>query len=344
MKHLKFRKNASAFSLFALSFIFSVSANAETTAPNYHLVGWLNTFVPGAGQALLGDYVLAGAQATLEVSTFLIGYNVAGRSTMTLDGAPDALPTRTTKIIQTCKKDKNGICEKNTTRFNSVNAPPSNLIVPLASDTLQEFGIKYHMVNVYNSYREAAAGTDPLIDQTSTGNLFLAPFNLDVLSDPWVWGGLTVSAAALYINYQSTVAQGGLTPFPHFTRTTNEIYGFNNILMFPAGSGAPEEMFYRGFVQNEAYHAVQSPFFSIAVSTLAYTFSHSSDDRPSAAITGAYLGFLTHHNDGRLSKGIAYHFWADVFAGILQMAIVHYQQGLNNNGTAPVSFIFETKF
>jgi hypothetical protein len=317
------------------------SLTAEAT-PNFHLLGWVNAVVPGGGQYMLGNYGLGALQTGLEVGTFYAGFSNSALSPMTLDGVPEDLPTQTTNFSKVNVKQRNctynaslkkTVCTTTTvsTTTGSASTGAVDLSRSLYADWLQEFGLKYHMVNVYNAYREAAGpnasiGTQA-IDQTSTADLFLAPFKWDNLSDSWVWPALVVSAGALIYNYNQAVRNGQLTAIAPLNKGSQRQYDFTYLAVFPSGSGAPEEMFYRGFLQYEMYNMVESPFFSIGMSTLAYTFSHSADDRPSAAITGAYLGWLAHHNHGSLSKSIAFHFWSDILAGIYQITIVRKESG-----------------
>ena len=271
--------------------------------PTDHLVGWLNTFVPGSGQCLLGNCLLGVGQATLEVSSFWVGYHLSRRTPLTLDGAPERIPRY---------------------RSNRVYTADVNIDKGLEADLLQEFGIKFHMVNTYNAYRQAALNPHLSsseigqgIDQTTTGELFLAPFKSDNLTQPWVYVPLGISIGAILVDYFSSSRSLGAATIPRLATSSNILYGATYGALIPLGSGAPEEMFYRGFFQNEMYRLAPSPYIAIPLSTLAYTFSHEAGiDRVSAAITGTYLGYLTYRNHGQLSQGIAFHFWADIVSGL----------------------------
>jgi membrane protease YdiL (CAAX protease family) len=75
-------------------------------------------------------------------------------------------------------------------------------------------------------------------------------------------------------------------------------------------------MFYRGFLQAEFRGLTGTPFAAIPLSTAAFAFSHApGSGRISAAVAGAYLGFLAEKNHGRLGPGIAVHFWSDLLLG-----------------------------
>ncbi|MBC7691440.1 MAG: CPBP family intramembrane metalloprotease [Methylotenera sp.] len=309
-------------------FLFCASASA---APNYHLLGWVNTFVPGAGEVMLGNPGLGIVQAVSEVGTFSIGYANSRRSPLTLDGVPEDIPSpqvtkkRISTRAQYCRiHPTDVICSQGSPNdkllISTFSSTPISIQKSLSADILQEFGIKYHMVNVFNAYREAAQGV-PNIDRTPTGELFLSPFRGSVLSEPEVFIPLGISVAAVFASYYFTV-KDGLPAGPKLTKGSNRLYATTYAVVFPVGSAVPEEMFYRGFIQNEAYSLVPSPWFAIPVSTLAYTLSHTGDEMPTAAITGLWLGSVAYMNHGMLSKGIAYHFWANVFAGILAIELL----------------------
>lgn len=315
---------------------FFIGLPSALAVPDYHLVGWFNTFIPGGGQALLGDYPLAGTQAVLETGTMIYGYHLSKRSPLTLDGVPEDLPVvggkniTTTKTNTTCVKTQK-IGGKNVcTKFATTTSSSSSVSIdndehdfkkPLYADLLLEFGIKYHMVNVFNAYREAyqlnGSPGDEMIDQRPTKDLFLDPFQLDNFKSPWVWGALAIVAGATIYDFNNQVTNG-ITPIQKMNGYSTGLFAFNYIAWRPIGSGAPEEMFYRGFLQNEMYDIVPSPFFSIAMSSLAFSFSHGANtgSRIGAGISGLYLGWLAHKEHGNLAQGITLHFWSDLFLGI----------------------------
>lgn len=311
---------------------FSLATSYVSAAPNYHWVGWFNTVVPGGGQFLLGNYGSAALELTLEGSTFGVGYAMSRLDPMTLDGVPEDLPIRGTSTVYNTKSRL--VC----VRFNSTtkkcdrfanrnyNAPTDvrdeterDFAKPIVASILQEFGIKYHMVNVFNAYREAATVdgkiTDPWIDPRPTSEMFKDPFRLDTLSSPWVYAPI---AGVLGISIYDYFAQGkaGIDPLSRMNTASNALFGFNYIFMQPFGSGAPEEMFFRGFVQNEFYHLVESPYFSVPMQTALFALAHRDSGRVGAAISGLYLGTLAHKNGGNLAESIAVHFWSVVILGI----------------------------
>lgn len=300
-------------------------------SPNYHLVGWLNTFVPGGGQFLLGNGWQGAAQAGIEISTFGVGYALSARTSLTLDGVPEDYPAVNTRLGS--RTTLNKVCVQYNTlhqctkyalkpaksSYYTFDNTPVDFSKPIAAAILQEVGIKYHMVNVFEAYRSAYSlhpdEGGQGIDTRPTIDLFKDPFKWDTVSSPWVWIPLLMVLGITGYDYASQVSNGVPTIQP-LTNFSNISVGFNQLGLYPVGSGAPEEMFYRGFLQNEAFHLVNSPFFAIPLSTAAFSFSHGPDGRIGAAVTGSYLGFLAYKNNGNLSEGIALHFWSVVVLGL----------------------------
>jgi len=293
-------------------------------SPNYHLVGWLNTFIPGSGQLLLGRPFFALTQATLEIGSFSWGYSMSKLSPLSLDGVPESLP----------------VFGRAQTRRQGANQ--ADLEKPLYADLLQEFGIKYHMVNTFEAYRDAAAN-DPeassRIDQSSTLDLFVAPFKLSNWSDPWVFA--PIAAVALYavgdyfFSRNSNPRDQRLTPYSNF------LYSFNYGAWQPIGSGAPEEMFFRGFLENELYAVVPSPYFAVPLSALAFSLAHGpGTGRLTAGVAGAYLGALAYREKFQLAKGITVHYWADLLLGIDTIL----QSQTAQRGTPPSAFYIQVGY
>ena len=293
--------------------------NSEA-APSFHLVGWVNTIVPGGGALLLDEPCLAAVQATVEVGTFLGGYSLSNKGTMTLDGVGETIPAR----------GSNGTGNRAT--------DPQDITPALQGDFLQEIGLKYHMVNVYDSYRRSGASGGQGIDDTSIRDLFLSPFQTENLESPWVYIGLVGSLAAHAIMY-STQGTTSTTPL---TARSNIQYDALYGAVYPVGSGAPEEMFYRGFLQNEFYEMTGTPYAAVPLSAAAFMFSHSSDGYLGAGALGLYLGTLTYLEKGRLSKSIAIHFWNDVIMGAFAIAALN--RNAYSSSVRPIYFSFGTEF
>ena len=287
--------------LFISAAILVVSVLSGTSVswaePSYHLIGWLNTFVPGSGRFLMGENGRGALEASVEITTFGIGYSLSPLSPMTIDGVPVSIPNR--------RKQTKGSAEATNAQFQK----------GLYAEWLQVFGLKAHMTNTFLAYRDSGA---PGVDLTPTKDLFLAPFAKQELSNPWVYWGLLSSFATVALDCTVAIMRKqGVNKHARLTTPSLAMYDTTAIGLIPLGSGAPEEMFYRGFLQNEMLQAFSTPYAAIPVSTTAYALSHQSGvDQWVAAMTGFYLGLMTYQNEGRLSPGIAYHYWSDIFVGI----------------------------
>ena len=322
---------------------FKGATPVKADLPSASRVGWLNVFLPGGGQLLLGNYAAAAMQAALEGSTFAVGYELSAKSPMTLDGVPEDIPSPHRSFLRLGNLNCQVINGKRQcTRASSSSVvayqSPVDIQKALIADFLQEVGLKAHMVNVYDAYRATLRPeTGSFVDRTPTGQLFAAPFKKDDVFSSWVIYPLLLSVA--YHAYSFSTEQATVAA-PLSGRSKTE-YGLVYSTMYPVGSAAPEEMFYRGFLQNEAYRASQSRWAGVLFSTLAYTLSHSPDSYVGAATSGLYLGALTYHENGKLSKGIAFHFWSDVIGGIHAILSLQKNQQIL---TKPAQLSFSAEF
>lgn len=338
-----------------ISVLLSILALPVSTsfvdAQSFHVVGWTNTFIPGGGQLLLGNYQLAAIQAVGEISTFGYGFLLSKRSPLTIDGVPEDYPgvtptlTRRSRTTYVCPAGSLNplthrcavplVPQQTSTTSTSYSSDAQDLRRPVSAAFLQEVGLKYHMVNVFDAYRVAAKKQGMIdagqgIDDREPLDFFKDPFRAENIFDPWVYIPLLLTAVEIGFDYSATLQ--GSSGIQRLTPLTNAFVGFNQMVLYPLGSGAPEEMFYRGFLQNEARFIINSGWFSIPVSTLAFSLSHSSEGHMGAAITGTYLGYLAHRNNGKLGKGIALHFWSVFLLGIEAFVLT-----LNEQRAPPVS-------
>jgi hypothetical protein len=304
----------------------------ESAYANFHTVGWVNTFVPGGGRLVMGEYLEAGKEAAIEVGTFGVGYNMSPYSSLTLDGTPIDYPSVGTYTFTSKRREsycyrydpvkKRCVAYRNrtiTTTNSTTDYSEKDASKALSAAFLQEFGLKYHIMNAFFSYRDQynIEGGDPGqgIDQRSAKEMFKDPFRWEVLSSAWVYVPIALTSAFVFFDYRSQLnqIQQEITPLNSRSRA---YLAFDQMVMYPVGSAAPEEAFYRGFVQNEFYYLVRSPYFSVPMSSLVFALSHSQDGWPSAFITGLYQGMIAYKNDGDLSYGNAIHFWGVVVLGI----------------------------
>lgn len=305
---------------------------AECASANFHAIGWVNTFVPGGGRLLMGEYGEAGKEAAIEMGSFGLGYSMSPDSSFTLDGTPIDYPSIGTYTFTTKRREsycsvydpirKRCVQYRNktiSTTSSAADYSEQDASKPLTAALLQEFGLKYHIMNAFFSYRDQynLEGGDPGqgIDQRSAKEMFKDPFRWEVLSSPWVYVPIALTSAFVYYDFRSELnqTQSEITPL---NKQSKAYLAFDQLIMYPVGSAAPEEAFYRGFVQNEFYYLVRSPYFSVPMSSLVFALSHSQDAWPSAFISGLYQGMLAYKNDGNLAYGNAVHFWGVVILGI----------------------------
>lgn len=308
-------------------------ASCEGAYANFHAIGWTNMFIPGSGRMIRGEYGDAVKESALEIGTFGLGYSMSPDSSFTLDGTPIDYPSVGTYTFTTRRRQSycvrydpvKKICLQYRSRtITSVNTTTDyynkhDATKPLTAAFLQEFGLKYHLMNTFFVYRDQLneEGGDPGqgIDQRGAMEMMKDPFRWEVLSSPWVYLPIALTTAFVYYDYRSELDQvrQEITPL---NKRSKVFLGFDQMVMYPFGSAAPEETFYRGFIQNEFYYMVRSPYFSVPMSSLLFALSHSQDGWPSAFITGLYQGMLAYKNDGNLAYGNAVHFWGVVVLGI----------------------------
>ncbi|MBC7692333.1 MAG: CPBP family intramembrane metalloprotease [Methylotenera sp.] len=287
---------------------------------------------------MLGEPGSALGEAAVEGLTFGFGYGLSERTPFTLDGVPEAYPTAQTGVggaRRSCQKYNPATrrclryVQTSGVRGSGFNLTPVDLTRPIGAAFLQEIGLKYHMMNVFEAYREALKrrGGDlgQGLEEHSSKELLLEPFRSENISSAWVYVPLGLLTGFVVWDYTSQMRHG-LTPTQPLNTRSNGLIAFNQTILYPFGSGAPEEMFYRGFIQNEAYFATGSPALSVAASTAAFTFSHSPEGYLTAAISGTYLGALAYLDHGKLGKGITLHFWSVVVLGVETFLLVKKSQ------------------
>ena len=280
--------------LFLFLFISLFSQNSHA---DFRKVGWFNTFLPGGGKLITQDYSGAIKEASLETGSFALGYGLDHQGRFSIDG---------TNIVYQ---------KSNGSNYESVNSNKE-----LSAAALQEFGLKYHMMNVFLNYREqynkdGAIDPGQGIDQRSSYEMFKDPFRLEVLMSPWVYLPIAFTSAFVYFDFQSQkkIAVQPIRPL----KTQAKIYNlFDQTILYPTGSAVPEEMFYRGFLQNEMYYTYRSPYLAVPMSSLLFALSHSQEYWPSAFVSGLYQGMLAYQNHGDLTFGNAVHFWGVFFLGL----------------------------
>lgn len=264
--------------------------------PNPHLVGWANLVFPGLGATLRGDAGRGLVQLSYEGATFGAGYALSDtKGFSSLDGISDSFkPFNKSKGARNAQE---GIESK------------------MAANIFLEFSIKAHLVNTFTEYRDAfkARGITEGLDQHSPIEGMILPFSTTYIKEPDVWIPLALVAAAVTLDY-ATSSPGAITPL---NGSSNALYSFNYGVWQPLGSGYPEEVAYRGFLQHELKSATGSPLLAVVLQALAFAFSHEpGGGRYSAALVGTYLGYLSEKHHGDLGPGTTLHFWGDTLLGV----------------------------
>lgn len=168
----------------------------------------------------------------------------------------------------------------------------------------------------------------------STADLLLAPFNPQVLRDPWVWGSL---AGALGFAVGFTVILDG--PLERPPGGPVDLFG----AQLPAGLGYPaaaaagtalfshvaiaEEVAFRGLLQSNLTRRLDSEWGGWALASLVFGGIHAAnvlalppEDRrgylvysvPAITVVGSVLGLVYMEGGYTLTKPVAVHFWYDL--------------------------------
>lgn len=196
---------------------------------------------------------------------------------------------------------------------------------------------------IYAAYRDARlqgglSGYAYKMPTDSLLSLARAPFDIQVLKKPQVWGGIlgaiAITRGLIWLVYPSQTS----------VRAEASISPAIPLLSLPVGIG--EESFFRGFLQSELSEHL-TPLGGIAVSSLAFGAAHIPNafalDRslrwrycafniPLITGLGAYFGYLT-HKSGSLKESVAVHTWYD-FALMASQALMSYSASTGKPGFA----------
>lgn len=198
-------------------------------------------------------------------------------------------------------------------------------------NTFWLLAVKEWELSLFTTYRSALRGDgrDVMamgVDDTSVGDLFLAPFRKEQCSDPLViLAGLLGVAAAVYdardsennLTDVSRVGILGADANPEWGSTLYAVDAFGVSL----AAGVGEEAMWRGVIQNEMEWAFGRRVGLWSTATLfgaAHLLDLDGEVRGervlAATIAGLYLGHMYQRDAHRLSKPIAAHFWYNFLA------------------------------
>lgn len=268
------------------------------------------SIIPGGGHVYLGDFTTAAGLFGLTV----LGAGITGYQTY--------------RICNLYKSDVGGDCLLAATdlyegyRFRQyASKDPLRWLgtfgLSLSSNTM--------LYSFYASYRDARinndhAGYQYQMPTETLDELAYAPFSLNILKKPEVWGGLLAAlATGLTISYLAF-------PPSEAVNTTTPGFGMP-LIAFPVGIG--EETFFRGFLQ-PAFSEWATPWGGVALSSLVFGAVHIGNATalqpqdqwryhafilPFITGFGFYMGSLVKKNTS-LKETTAIHVWYDfiVFA------------------------------
>lgn len=296
-----------AFFLFFL--LFALPARAELSPA---AVGWGNLFVPGLGATLRGKPGSGLAEAGIELGTYFGGTYGVREGNFSIDGSV-RVPNR-----------------------------PS-LTKPLIGQSLQEFGLKYHFYNTFYHYQQAAlAAADTEAEKSNPQPLYqgtwkdmlLAPFRLDNLSSPWVYGLIAASTAYLIYDYQHTAVQR----FNFRVSSGNEaFYGISQMAVIPVTGALGEEPLFRGFVMREMRSYTGSAVAALLIESGMFMLVHPADLKVSGFASGVYFGIMTNHFGGNIEPAIAAHFWVNVVDGLVSYWTLKRSEGKGTPFAPPIT-------
>lgn len=213
--------------------------------------------------------------------------------------------------------------------------------------------IKEWELSLFTTYRSAirSEGYDLKsigVDDSSVGDLFLAPFRKKHYSDPMViLAGLIGIAAAAYDSRYSEnnfhdVGTIGILGLDANQEWGLGLYGIDAFSL-SLGAGVGEEAIWRGLIQNEAeltFGKRWGLWFTATLFGFAHIIKPDGEVRGQrvlpGTIAGLYLGHLYQKSEHRLGSPIAAHFWYN-FATMMTSFILDPE---NNPLGVQVSFRF----
>ena len=193
-------------------------------------------------------------------------------------------------------------------------------------NTFWLLALKEWELSLFTTYRSAlrSEGYDLRsmgVDDSSVGDLFLAPFRKEHYSDPMViLAGLLGIAGAAYDsrnsrNNFSDVGTIGILGLDANQEWGLGLYGIDAFSL-SLGAGVGEEAIWRGLIQNEAeltFGKRWGLWFTATLFGAAHVVTPDGEFRGEQAlpgtIAGLYLGHLYQKSEHRLGTPIAAHFW-----------------------------------
>lgn len=197
----------------------------------------------------------------------------------------------------------------------------------VALQDLWLYGVSDVYVQESLARRQLYAPRDSLVD------LVAAPFNAQVMRQPWVWGGLlgtlALGVGATFLIDEPDASRAGDDPDLFGRRLDGEIgyplgFGVGGVLF--GHVAIAEEAFFRGFLQSR-FARDADELSGWAGATLVFGLAHvpnafllPEEDRrdyllyaiPLITAAGGYLGWVYRATGYSLASPVAIHFWYDL--------------------------------
>lgn len=266
---------------------FALGVGAARAEPTPFWTGFASALLPGAGQALNGDY----DQAALHFGIFTASLHGALRY-RDRDDFLDA----DARYDETNERER---INKTTLRYDYA--------ARLATDTA--------LYSSYAAYREARArdndGYRTPRPGESLNDLAAAPFRWRYLSRPTTFVPLLLQAAALF----GGASDYGIYRADDVSEADLHVYNvFANEL-----TAVGEEAFFRGFLNNE-FSSRHGNRNGLVISSVIFGLGHTGQGQTAnileATAAGLYLGWLHQRNGFEAGEGVALHYWVNVLAGV----------------------------
>jgi membrane protease YdiL (CAAX protease family) len=319
---------------FLVTSLYSQEAIETETTPEKKspqiaaLLGW----IPGLGQAYIGNYGTAGFQAMtyltlrsarthfysqpdyieyknrqvrFEWTETVIGYEFEKHGQTYLD-YPLFTETKYERSVRLARQGR--LAEQNPLfKYREYSRTSRNSFY---SDELSNPVLSTLFYSVYSSYRDAG-GLGDLAKQETIGELAMAPFSFSILKDPKVW---TPIALALLLAPMSATSDS-VTLAPKSLIRDGSLYGGAFVTGISPAIG--EEAFFRGYL-NYSMTRSMGPWVGGGISGFVFGLAHAgnpdSADNMTAAVLprvlmGFYFSYLHHSSGYDIKPGIAVHFW-----------------------------------
>lgn len=196
--------------------------------------------------------------------------------------------------------------------------------------------------SIYSSYRDAG-GLGEYKKQETFNDIALAPFNPQVLKNPFVFGPILLVGVLLGLG---NAGEDGSDPIliQKSAKRDGTLVGTSFINGMSPAIG--EEAFFRGYM-NYNLSMAYGPYWGVGVSGTLFMLAHEGNSDATAGrgarlLGGFYLGFLHVLSGYDIRPGVAVHFWYNFLIGLAQ--IQKYKADPNFNKTQQEVFYMPMQY